>query len=105
MGKPTAAESSQLNLMTNVAQKLRDSTADQATRDQALAMLLEVYVAERDLGLVSVTECERNRAEGKAALALVAGGGAWSWAKTWAVIVPTITICATLAGLAVKLLS
>lgn len=63
MGKPTAAEQTQLNLMSNIAEKLRNDQADQKIRDTALAMLLEVYVAERDLGLVSVTECQRFRSE------------------------------------------
>lgn len=88
MGKPTAAESSQLNRMADIAKKLRNGSASDADRDEAQAIILEVYVAERMMGLVSVGECELLRKTYTT----------WNAAKAWTIIGSILTICLTVAG-------
>lgn len=100
MGKPSAAESSQLHRMSAIAEKLRNRTANDADRDEAQAIMLEVYVAERRLGLVAVSECDLFRKDVIEKMKAMVG---WNVHKSAAVVTSVLAVCGTVAGICIKL--
>ena len=101
MGYPTAAEGSQLKRLSHIASLLRDREATDSDRDEAQAIMLEVYVEERKLGFVAGLECKNHR---KKIMDEFAKSVGWNTKKSAACVMSSLLACLTVLRLATMLI-
>jgi len=90
MGLPTEAELVQLNEMRDLAKLLKSGKATQPDRDRSTGLLLELYIAERRLGLIAVPECAEFREK---------CSGGWNRTKAIAVVTCVVVVCTAIVSM------